>query len=191
MTTYRERREARAERLRGWAEKRETKASAELEQASQMADAIPFGQPILVDHYSAGRDRNYRNRIASKTQRACESLDKAAEMAAKADNIEAAAERAIYSDDVDAVERLAERVAELEGERERIKAFNATCRKGAPDLSLLDEAQRRNLASIVKHCPYQLGPKGQYPGYALSNLGGNINRQRKRLTRLQRDRGES
>jgi hypothetical protein len=31
--------------------------------AHRMADAIPFGQPILDGHHSEGRDRRYRDRI--------------------------------------------------------------------------------------------------------------------------------
>lgn len=38
-------------------------ADALYEKAHQMADAIPFGQPILTDHYSAPADRRYRDRI--------------------------------------------------------------------------------------------------------------------------------
>jgi hypothetical protein len=50
MSTYRERREARAERLREWADKRAEKAGAAAERASEMGAAIPFGQPILAGH---------------------------------------------------------------------------------------------------------------------------------------------
>ena len=184
--TYRERRLAKADRLDEWAGKREAKAEAAHDRACQMASAIPFGQPMLADHYSYGRDRRYRDRITSTFDRAYEDGKKAAEMAARADGIRAQAEHAIYSDDDDAIERLHERVAGLEAERERIKAYNASCRKGAPDESLLDDKQRRDLASVRKHTPYSLGKKGEMPGYALSNLSGNIKRNRDRLAQLER-----
>lgn len=169
--TYRERREARAERLRGWAEKREAKSSAGLERARQMGEAIPFGQPILVGHYSEGRDRGYRARMVSTMDRAVVDGRKATEMASKAASIDAAAARAIYSDDADAVERLGQRLAELESKRDRIKAANAEFRK----------THKAELAGLSAYGRDQLLP---FPSYVLTNLSGNIKRQRDRLADL-------
>jgi hypothetical protein len=56
MATYRERREARAEQLREWADRREAKQPA-LNQAARADEAttgIPFGQPILAITRRAG-----------------------------------------------------------------------------------------------------------------------------------------
>ncbi len=157
MTTYRERREAKADRLREWADKRDVKAEAGFKRSNDIADMIPFG---------------------------VENSRKAAEFRSRADNIEAAAEHAVYSDDDDASERLALRITEREAERDRIKAFNVAMRKGDLDLSLLDEKQKANYLSIVNNCPYQLGKKGEFPGYALSNLGATIRKDKKRLEAL-------
>ena len=182
--TYRERREAKAERLRVWAEKREQKAQQAFETTSQMQGAIPFGQPILVGHYSEGRDRRYRDRIDSTMRRGVEHSRKAEEFERRANGIEAAAERAIYSDDHDAIERLEERIAELEAERDRIKAYNASCRKGQRNLDLLNEAERQDLLTLARVAAFQLGKKGEFPSYKLSNLSGNIKRNRDRLAEL-------
>lgn len=65
----------------------------------------------------------------------------------------------------------------------------AACRKGSPNPELLDRRQQALLQSIIDHAPYQLGRNNSLPGYALSNLGGNINRQRKRLACLEREAG--
>lgn len=185
--TYRERREARADRLEEWAGKREASGTAAVERAREMGAAIPFGQPMLVDHHSYRRDVNYRNRIGRTYDRGFEDLAKARGMASRAAEIRAQAEHAIYSDDDDAIVRLEARIVELEAERDRIKAFNASCRKVAGgDASLLDERQRGQLASVRTHTPYTLGKQGQMPGYALSNLTGNIGKQRKRLEELRR-----
>lgn len=185
MPTYRERREARADRLREWADKREAKAESEFDRAKARADMIPFGQPVLVDHYSAGRDIRFRDSINRGFSRSFENERKAKSMRSRADNIESAAAHAIYSDDEDAIERLRDKIERLEAERARIKAYNASCRKGAPDASVLDEKQRAQLASITAHCPYQLGKGGAFPAYATSNLGGTINTARKRLAALE------
>lgn len=162
MATYRESREARAERLREWSAKRAEKAEAGFERASELASVIPMGQPILVGHYSEGRDRRYRARIDATGSRALEDSRTADRMASKADEIDRQAGHAIYSDDPDAIERLVERIAELEAKRTKIKAHNATARK---------EGRREDVL----------------PAYVLQNLGGNIKRQRDRLVRLQRD----
>lgn len=184
MTT-RERRERRAERLREWASKRGQKAAQAGAQARALGSAIPMGQPILVGHHSERGHRRHLSRIDAAMSRAVEHGEKARSMASRAANIEAALDRSIYSDDEDAVQRLRERIAGLEAERDRIKAFNASARRGQPDESLLDERQRAALDSVRRHTPYALSKGGGFPAYALSNLSGNIKRNRDRLNALQ------
>jgi hypothetical protein len=189
--TYRDRREARAERLREWAERREGKQEAlwQAARADEEATGIPFGQPILVGHHSESRHRN-----------AIKRMDRAMSAARQAAG-------AIYSDDVDAVERLRVKLEGLEAERDRIKAYNATCRKrakvGLDNLSDADKAQWnadilaahltkgevRDLFSSIQHQAYAC-PGGRFPAYKLTNLGGVISTTRKRLAELERpDRG--
>ena len=181
MSTYRERRMAKAERLRGWADKREKDAAAVFKAGEpQTRDWAFITQPGHIPE---------RARIIAREDRAHESMAKAREMARRADGIEAAAANAIYSDDEDAADRLAEKIAGLEAERDRIKAYNASARKaaktgGVGDESLLTEKLRRDLASLRAHAPYQLRPGDALPAYKLSNLSGNIARLRKRLDQL-------
>lgn len=167
MTT-RERREARADRLREWADKRDTKSAQAFETADRMASIIPFGQPILVGHYSGGRDRRYRDRITSNMVRGIEHARKADSMNSRADTIERQLDQSIYSDDPDAVEALEARLEQLEAEREQIKSENAAYRK----------AHRAELAALTAYERDQAMP---HPGYRLSNLSGNIKRNRDRL----------
>ncbi len=49
-----------------------------------MAQAIPFGQPILVGHHSEKRDRRYRGRIENHFCVSAELQDKSAYYAARA-----------------------------------------------------------------------------------------------------------
>ena len=183
--TYRERREAKAERLHEWAEKREAKAEANFAAVHQLADAIPLGQPILVGHHSEARARRDQDRIYGGMRRGVDNAQKATSMEARAQGIEAQLARSIYDDDTDAAEKLAERIAGLEAKRDRIKAYNATCRKGERDVSLLTEAERGDLLMIAKVAAYQMGKGGAFPGYELTNLNGNIARNRKRLEQIQ------
>lgn len=191
MSTYRERREARIERLEGWAEGRAAKAE-EAFRASDLREevsGIPFGQPILAGHHSQRRHQRVVERAQAAANRGLEHADMAERHASRAANIQRQLDRSIYSDDHDAVERLAEKLAALEAERDRVKAYNASCRKaaktgGTGDTSLLDDAQRADLATSIRVTPYAIGKGGAMPAYVLTNLSGNITRTRKRLEAL-------
>jgi hypothetical protein len=171
--TYRDRREARAERLRGWADSREQKSEAAFGRADQIAGMIPFGQPILVGHHSEGRARKDQQRIENGIRAGIESGRMAESMRSRADEIDRQAKRAVYSDDPDAVERLGVKLAELDSQRETMKARNADYRK-------------EHRAELKAMSPYQRGQAVPYPSYAISNLGGTITRTRQRIEQLQR-----
>jgi len=173
--TYRERRARKAERLRGWAEKREAKSVAAYERSSEMASVIPFGQPILVGHYSEGSDRRYRDRIGRVMDQSCEHAAKATSMRSRADNIEAQTAHAIYSDDPDATDRLRDRIARMEELRDGIKARNATFRKD-------------HHAELKTMTAYQRDMAMPHRSYELTNLSGNLSRLRKRLASLEAQR---
>lgn len=175
--TYRERRETRAERLRGWADTRTERATATLD-----ADRARYGGDIAFNTQPGHIPE--RARVIARTDRAIESLNKAASMESRADGIDAQLARSIYDDDPDAESALLIRISDLEAQRQRIKAYNASCRKGQRDLSLLSERERDDLATTARVAPYQIGKHGEMPSYVLTNLSGNISRQRERLARL-------
>ena len=165
--TYRERREARAARLREWSEKRQAKAEAGYKAGAEYrGDTAFWTQPGRIPE----RDRIHRAR-----QRAGEDATKAAAMRVKAASIEGAAERAIYSDDPDAIVRLHERIAELESRREQMKAENAAYCKA-------------HLSDLMKMTAFMRDSSMPHPGYELQNLGGNLSKQRARLAELARGR---
>jgi predicted RNase H-like nuclease (RuvC/YqgF family) len=161
--TYRERREAKAARLREWAEKRQEKAQRGYSVGEHLrGDTAFWTQPGRIPQ---------RDAIHRAHQRAYQDDQKGREMAARAAGIEAQADRAIYSDDEDAIERLEERIAELEAQRERMKAENATFRKAhAAEIKPLTQWQRDQ---IMPHA-----------SFTLTNLGANIRRNRERLDKL-------
>jgi len=174
MTTYRERRLARAEKLREWSAANERRSDQRYEAAHQIAEGIPCGQPVLVGHHSELGHRRDLAKIDAGMRASFELSEKAEEQARRAESIEAAAEHAIYDDDPDAIERLTEKIAALEARRERMKAANAAYRK----------AHREELKALT---PFGRDQAVPYPGYELSNLGGNISRAKERLARLQRE----
>ncbi len=178
--TYRERREAKAARLRGWAEKRQQGASSVLARDQEIKHDWAFiTQPGHIPE---------RARIIAREDRAWASLGKAAEMRTRADGIEHQAANAIYSDDADAIERLQEKLADLEDQRARIVAFNAACRKAKSDrptadnFATLTERQREDWFVVCQ--VGQTRKDGSFPAYATSNLGGNISRLRERIAAL-------
>lgn len=181
MSTYRERREARADRLEEWASKREQKAAALHERNAPYRGDVAFNtQPGHIPE---------RARAIARTERAWEHERKAASMAGRAEGIRCQLDRSIYSDDPDAIPALEQRLAELEAERDRIKAFNASCRRaaksgGVGDTSILSEAERADLLSLARVASFQLREGGGFPAYKLSNLAGNIKRNRDRLDDL-------
>ncbi len=167
--------------------KRAVKSEAAFQRAHEVAGQIPLGQPVLVGHHSERRHRRDLARIDGAMEAGVEHGRVADRMSQQAGNIEAALEVSIYGDDPDAIERLRERIAALEAERERIKAYNASCRRGQLDPSLLDERQRATLESVRRLAPYQIGKGGSFPSYAVSNLSGNVARNRQRLAQLLRN----
>ena len=184
--TYRERRERRAERLRGWADKREQRAAQVFKASEPFRGDIAFNtQPGHIP---------FRARLIASEDRAHESLAKAHAMSSKADEIDRQAERAIYSDDPDAIEQLEARIATLEAQRTRMKAVNVAVRKHGlrrlvqPDPPfVLQPDEAKELCSIMAVCPYHHVDTRGFPSYALQNLGGNITRQRNRLAGLRAD----
>jgi hypothetical protein len=182
--TYRERRQARAERLRTWAVSRERRADASAASVDALAASIPLGQPILVGHHSQRRAERDHERIERGTRRTIDHTDKARAFRQRAENIDAAAARAVYSDDPDAIAKLRERLAELEGERDTIKAYNAAARKDAADPSSLPDKLARELDAALRAWGPTQCPQGQFPGYVLRNLSANIARNKRRLTSL-------
>lgn len=167
------------------AEKAEKESTATWQQARLMSDVIPFGQPIHVGHHSERSDRNYRARIEAKHRKGYELHQKAAYYAGKAAATEN--DSAIYSDDPNAPEKLAAKVAELEAEQTEMKRINTALRKGADFESLeMSEEHRRELLSVARHqAYYQPLTKGFSP-YALSNLSAKIRAAKERAARVEK-----
>lgn len=183
--TRRERMERRAERRREWAAGREARSEAAFNRARVVADGIPLGQPILVGHHSEGRHRRDIERIDSGMRQGCESAKMAELHRSKADGIEHALERSIFSDDPDAPERIAERVAELEARRDAMKAANKAYKAGGFDAVrvAVGDAMALEGARILQVQPYYKVP---FPPYALTNIGGNIRRLKARVAEIAR-----
>ena len=166
MTTYRERREAKAERLQEWATKRATDARRTLE-----ADRQRYGGDVAFNTQPGHIPE--RARVIARTDRAYESLNKAANMSARASGIADQLDRAIYSDDANAIEALEARIATLEAERDAMKEANAAFRKA-------------HGAALRALTPYQRDLAMPHQSFTLTNLSANIRRNKERLEHLRK-----
>jgi len=124
---YQQKVERRLERLQASAARARDESAAGWKRGSEMAERIPFGQPILVGHHSEKRDRNYRARIDGTFRRAYE-RGKEAEVKERRAQA-AAANAAVSSDDPAAILKLRDRVAGLEADQAEMIRLNAAIAK--------------------------------------------------------------
>jgi hypothetical protein len=192
--TRRERKEARIARRLEWAAGRDRKAAQGFNRARSIADGIPLGQAVLVGHHSEGRHRRDLDRIDSGMRQGIESQDMAAHHRSKADGIQHQLDTSIFSDDADAPERLRERIAGLEADRDRQKAANQEIKKGpgwearlaASSITLTDR-DKSDLLAVARHQPYLADKRTGlpvFPAYHFQNLGSNIRRLKERLAQI-------
>ncbi len=168
MSTRRERLESRAEKRAQWAASRAQKAQQASQRAHDLSQRFEMGQPILVGHHSEKSARRDQQRMWDATERAGEHRNMAEDHAGAAAGIERQLDRSVFSDDPDAIERLEERVAEMEATREAMKAANAEFRK----------VHGSELKTLTPYLRSQAMP---FQSYQLSNLGGEIRRNRQRI----------
>ena len=154
-----------------------------------MGSHIPFGQPILVGHHSARRARNTVRRINSAYDRSFESSQMADRHRSRAAGIAAQLEKSVYSDDVDAVQRLEGRIATRTAEVARIKLLNKRIRaeqkaglqKGW--LARIGATDAEN-ADMMQNARRSTDGSPVYPSFKLTNLGASIRTDKKRLEKL-------
>ena len=176
MNDYEERKQARIDRLQEKADRARAESQSLFKQSTDMASAIPFGQPV---HGPA--DRRYREKIGRKMDQSIAASEKAEyyERGARA----AENNTAISSDDPEALAKLKEKLEDLQISQTRMKQINAyykkngTCR-GFHGLS--DELADKLVADIQYH-PWDKRP---FSSYALANNNQNINAVKKRIAQL-------
>ncbi len=182
--TRRERLERKLDKRAEWAGKATERSAAAFAGAAQRAEAIPFGQPILVGHHSERRDRNYRARIHAGMDRGLAEHRKAEHHEQKARGLAIALERSIFDDDPDAIERLSAKVAELDASRELMKRANAAWKKrgvaGVAELLGVEGA-----AEALRRASYTADSR-PFPAYALSNTGAEVRRCKARIEAIRK-----
>lgn len=187
--TRRERLQRKLEKRREWADKAKDASAAAYDRAHSILERIPPGQPILVGHHSERHHRADLRRIDNAMAKSLERQNMAENHISKAAGIEHALDRSIFSDDDNAIEELEIRIKNNETKREHMKEINRLYRKGdAASLAgygLNLEAMREKLKTAYSWC------QQPYPSYELSNLGGRITADRKRLEAIKERQARS
>lgn len=180
MTT-RERLERKLEKRLEWAEGREHKEEQLLSANEPFrGDTAFFTQPGDIPE---------RRRFFQRSEKAYEHGLMADHHRTAAAGLERALDRSIYSDDENALASLEERIKANEAKREQMKLVNKLYRRGDAvrleklGLNLENMRTRLNREDVMSWC------RIPYPAYELSNLGGRITADRKRL-RLIKNRQE-
>ncbi|MGO3743934.1 MAG: DUF3560 domain-containing protein [Alcaligenes aquatilis] len=195
MNTYEAKQAARKENYETRAARARQQSDAVHVQAQTMAQAIPFGQPILVGHHSERGDRRYRERISRGYEKSFELQKKAEHYADKAASV---GKGGISSDDPAAIEKLKAKMAQLQQAQDVMKKLNAIIRRHAKAdtetrvavlvaSGLVDEANARQLIT-----PDFAGRIG-FASYQLQNNNANIRRIADRIKALEKvaDRPET
>mgnify|MGYP001444923610 CR=1 FL=1 len=189
--TRRERVEARLERRRAWATSAGTKANQVFNRVHQIADGIPFGQPILVGHHSEGHARRDAARIDAGMRKGCEITAKAEHHAAKARGIADQLDRSIYSDDPDATEALDKRAADAAKMADRMIETNRAWRKGKGTVAgmvLAGLSQEWAERVATKMAGAESYIKAPFEPYQISLSRAAVKRARERIAQIKRDK---
>lgn len=182
--SYRDRIEAKKERMLERAERLRSEGKARLDRAQGLADCMN-GTPVIVGHYSEGRHRRAIDRMNNDFSKGLDAQKEADQLEARAEHL---GEHGISSDDPEAPALIAQRVQELKTKRDFMVKVNKLYRKGDAEglraMSLDLESLRAKVAGQYSW------EKAPFVGYELSNLGANIRRLEKRLETLGRVHAE-
>jgi len=190
MNSYEERKQAKIDRYRELAAKKQQESESTLNQAKSMSDIIPFGQPILVGHHSEKRDRNYRDRIHNTYGKGYELEKTANYYEEKANRMEK--NKAISSDDPEAIEKLKVKLANMEASRQKNNELNKRLRRDkipydnlAPN-KLKELGYNENDIKYILHLVQIWRHKDlTLPKYLNSNLSQNMGTVKKRIKELE------
>lgn len=176
---------AKQERYESLSANAQTKGHALHSKAHQMAEAIPFGQPILIGHHSEKRDRRYRDRIHSTFGKAFEELSKAEYYEKKAATVGTGG---ISSDDPDAITKLKQKLEGMQKNQDLMKNCNKVIRKFKNKESQVAELVKLGIsqANAEKLLEGDFCGRIGFAPYALQNNNANMGRVKERIAELEK-----
>ena len=182
---YQERLDRRRAHYENLADKRQRESDQEWATAGRMGQAIPFGQPILVGHYSERADRRYRDRIWNKMGKAVALADTAKYHAARAARIGHAG---INGDDPNKLIKLRRKLAQAQHLQEQMKAANKVIKRknDTAEQKIFDlEAMGYSATAAAKLLLPDFAKRIGFAPYQLSNNSAEIRRIADRITQEQ------
>lgn len=177
MNEYEQKKQKRIDRYREYAEKARAEGEALSKQSHNMLHAIPMGQPIIN-----AADARYRERIGKKMEQSIAAGEKADYYEAKA----RAAENntAVSSDDPEAIDKLTQKLEDLQTAHTLMKNVNAYYRKYGTcrGCSGLSDDVAEELDRHVRDSPSWVN--SPFASYTLSLNNQEIHRIEDRLKQL-------
>lgn len=171
---YIQKQEGRTERLAQRAKKAQSASNALYENGHKLAEAIPFGQPILVGHNSENKDRRYRAKFCNMFDKSMSLDKKAKELNRRANKV---GNGGIASDDPKAKVKLTEKLIQLTATQEFRKLTN-TAIKNNNTTRLIEIGFKEETANKM------VTEKFKFERYELTNNSAEIRRIKKRLETL-------
>jgi len=178
---YSERKERKIDALEVKAAKARELSDEQLNRAHKLGSAIPFGQPILVDHHSEGAHRSHVKKMETAHRKSIEADEKASYYQDRADT--ASDNRAISGDNPDALKLYQDKLAKLEADQERMKEINKAFRQGdaaLKELGMTDSGITKMKAGMPSY------EKKPCPTWMLSNNSAEIRRVKEKIEALNR-----
>lgn len=188
--------ERRRDRYADLAAKNSQESSRRLQASHDEAEGIPLGQPILVGHHSEKRHRAHLKTIHGHMDKSIEHGRKADYYRGKLTSMDN--NQAISSDDPDALEKLRDKLAQMEANQEYMKAANRLVRKVLKMGDLDDARKVAKLVELAEAKDLEVSEKiatglltkdfaGRYgfADYKLSNNNANMRRVRERIAELE------
>ncbi|MEJ7829622.1 MAG: DUF3560 domain-containing protein [Segetibacter sp.] len=186
-SNYEERKSNRLQAFQNLAAKNENLSGLHFDAAHQISSFIPFGQPILVGHHSEKRHRRDLEKIDNGMRKAVEADKKAAYYKDRAENLLNGT--AISSDDPKALDKLQEKLENLELQQELMKDCNKIIKKvklnPAEKISELMKLGLSEPTATKLLSPDFCGRIG-IPSYKLTNNNAVIRNTRERIEKLEK-----
>lgn len=183
---FAEKKQRRIDRAHELAEKHKIAAESRYSAYRGIADRIPLGQPILVGHHSERGHRADIKRMDNHIKKMSEHLDAAKHFEKRAEAAESS--RIIQADDPDAIDKLNEKVEELEKTRDEMKRINQEFKRvGSLDKIEMDD-RLRDIARRYMASSYRPDPN-PFPSYQITSYTTRIREAKRRAERLTRAAG--
>lgn len=178
---FAEKKQRRIERARELAAKHEAAADSRYASYRGITDRIPLGQPIIVGHHSERGHRADIKRMDNHIRAMSRHLDAAKHFKARAET--AKSSHIIQADDPDAIDKINERIKDLEHTRDEMKRINKEFKRtGSIDTITMDDNLRR-IATQYMSSSYR-PDSNPFPSYQITSYTTRIREAKRRAERL-------